>query len=366
MTEIRSIALSVRVALRSGMETRLCAGAALCAAVSLGAFLLERIEKILLGRTWLEPLVLAIMLGAALRNVAGLREHWLPGIAFSAKLPLELAVVLLGASVSAQTVAAAGPELLLGIAGVVVAAIASSYAMGRVLGLPFRMALLVACGNSICGNSAIATVAPLIGADGEDVAASIGFTALLGVVVVLLLPLLGMALGLSKLQFGILAGLTVYAVPQVIAAAAPLGSVAVQMGTLVKLVRVLMLGPVCMLLSLAFIQLPEKPGAFLPQVSAGARTMRSRLPVRHLVPWFIIGFLLLTGLRSADAIPTAALVPMSKAANLLTVFSMAALGLGVDGRSVAYAGARITATVILSLLVLTGISLALIAMLRFG
>jgi uncharacterized membrane protein YadS len=108
--------------------------------------------------------------------------------------------------------------------------------------------VLVACGNSICGNSAIAAVAPVIGADGEDVAASIAFTAVLGVVVVLLLPFLAPLLHLSGLQYGVLAGLTVYAVPQVLAATAPLGMVAVQMGTLVKLVRVLMLGPVVLVL----------------------------------------------------------------------------------------------------------------------
>ena len=90
---------------------------------------------------------------------------------------------------------AAGPGLLAGIAGTVVAAVAASYGLGRVLGFPHRTATLVACGNSISGNSAIAAVAPVIGADGEDVAASIAFTAVLGVLVVLLLPLAAPLLG---------------------------------------------------------------------------------------------------------------------------------------------------------------------------
>ena len=113
-----------------------------------------------------------------------------------------------------------GP-MLLGIASVVAVAILASYGIGRLLGLPVRMALLVACGNSICGNSAIAAVAPVIGADGDDVAASIAFTAVLGVLAVLGLPLLAPLLGLSGHQYGVLAGLTVYAVPQVLAATAP-------------------------------------------------------------------------------------------------------------------------------------------------
>ena len=72
----------------------------------------------------------------------------------------------------------------------VVLGIGASYAIGRALGLPHKLAVLVACGNSICGNSAIAAVAPVIGAEREHVASSIAFTAILGVVVVVGLPLL--------------------------------------------------------------------------------------------------------------------------------------------------------------------------------
>jgi uncharacterized membrane protein YadS len=126
-------------------------------------------------------LVLAIVIGTTVRSLWTPDRRWFPGIGFSAKILLEVAVVLLGVSISAKTILAAGPWMLLGIAGVVASAIGASFVIGRLLRLPPRMALLVACGNSICGNSAIAAVAPVIGADGEDVAASIGFTAVLGV-----------------------------------------------------------------------------------------------------------------------------------------------------------------------------------------
>src|SRR5690606_16194235 len=109
---------------------------------------------------------------------------------------------------------------------------------------------LIACGNSICGNSAIAAVAPVIGARDDEVAASIGFTAVLGIVAVLVLPVVAGLLGFSEARFGILAGMTVYAVPQVLAATSAAGAVALHFGTIVKLVRVLMLGPVCLMLAL--------------------------------------------------------------------------------------------------------------------
>lgn len=340
---------------------RLIPGLGLCLAVTAAAYALQSAEQAIFGRAWLEALVLAILLGTAARTACNLHPRWLPGIDFSAKTLLEVAVALLGASMSVGKILSAGPMLFFGIMGVVGVAVGLGIVIGRVLRLPWRMALLVACGNSICGNSAIAAVAPVIGADGTDVAASISFTAVLGVVVVLALPLLGPMLHLDELQYGTLAGLTVYAVPQVIAATAPAGSAALQMGTLVKLVRVLMLGPVCVLLSLVVPHLRGEGGESQARADGGATVQRPS--AGRLVPWFILGFLVLLALRSLDLIPAAALKPASDTATVLTVVSMAALGLGVDVRSVARAGGRVTAAVILSLLALGAISLGFIHLL---
>lgn len=345
---------------------RLLPGLLLCVGVTLAAIGLERAEAALFGRAWLEALVLAILLGAALRTAWTPGARWRPGIAFSAKLLLEVAVVLLGASVSAATLLAVGPALLLGIVALVAVAVCGGYTLGRLLGLPRRVAILVACGNAICGNSAIAAVAPVIGADGEEVASSIAFTAVLGVLVVLGLPLLVPALGLTGVQFGALAGLTVYAVPQVLAAAAPAGALAVQIGTLVKLVRVLTLGPVVLVLSLLTPRLREETDEAAPQVTAGDRPAPGRPPLHRLVPWFILGFLALAASRSLGLVPQAALAPVAAAATWLTVVSMAALGLGVDLRTVARAGGRVTAAVSLSLLALGALALGLIRLLGIG
>ncbi len=326
-------------------------GVALCIAVTAGAFALQLGETRLFGRPWLEALVLAILLGTTARSLWTPGRVWRPGIAFSAKILLEVAVVLLGASISATAIEGAGAALLIGIVCVVAVAIGASYGLGRLFGLPWRMATLIACGNSICGNSAIAAVAPVIGADSDDVAAAIAFTAVLGVVVVLGLPLAAGALHMSSRGFGVLAGLTVYAVPQVLAATAPVSSLAAQIGTLVKLVRVLMLGPVVLTLSLFAARRPAG-------IETSAKT-GSGPKLHHLVPWFIVGFLALAAARSADLLPHQALAPAGQAATWLTIVSMAALGLGVDVRVVSKAGPRVTAVVTLSLLVLAAIALLL-------
>jgi uncharacterized integral membrane protein (TIGR00698 family) len=220
------------------------------------------------------------------------------------------------------------------------------------LGLPLRMAILIACGNSICGNSAIAAVAPVIGADGDDIAASISFTAVLGVVVVLTLPLLVPILQLSLTQYGVLAGLTVYAVPQVLAATLPIGALSNQVGTVIKLVRVLMLGPVVLGLSLLARDLRTDPRV--------DRANRRSPDLHELVPWFITGFLVVLIVRSLGLIPQSALPTITHAAATLTTISMAALGLGVDVRVVAKSGVRVTLAVTASLIILGLISYGLI------
>ncbi len=236
-------------------------GVALCVAVTAIAMLVERIEVLFVGQRYLEALVIAILVGVAVRAFWEPGPAWRAGIGFSAKTLLEIAVVLLGASLSAAIVWALGPFLLIGIAVVVAIALGSSYALCRALDLPRHMAILIACGNSICGNSAIAAVAPIIGAKPGDVASSIAFTAVLGVIVVLGLPLLVPILELSLTQYGTLAGLTVYAVPQVLAATLPIGELSNQVGTIVKLVRVLMLGPVVLGLALLAGRLREDGAA---------------------------------------------------------------------------------------------------------
>ena len=108
---------------------RLLPGIGLCILVTAIAYLLQAIEIDRVGRPWLEALVFAILLGVAIRSLWTPASRWRAGIEFSAKTLLEIAVVLLGASVSVRAVLAIGPALIGGIAIVVVVAIATSEAV---------------------------------------------------------------------------------------------------------------------------------------------------------------------------------------------------------------------------------------------
>jgi uncharacterized integral membrane protein (TIGR00698 family) len=334
--------------------TRILPGLLACLVLAAASWALQDIEVRMFGRAWLEALVIAILLGAAARAVWTPGPEWRPGVEFSTKTLLGVAVALLGATVSPAMLLAAGPAMLAGVIVVVLAALALSYGCGRLFGLPRRVALMIACGNAICGNSAIAAVAPVLKAEPDDVAASIAYTAVLGVGVVLGLPLLGEALHLSPYAFGVLAGLTVYAVPQVLAATAPVGLVAMQVGALIKLVRVMMLGPVVIVLSLVMNRRRLTPAA------DGVRA-------RDLLgPWFILGFLALVLVRALTDLPAPVVQACAAISGLLAVVAMAGLGLGVDVKVLNQAGPRVTAVVTLSLAALGAIAVLLLRVLRLA
>ena len=316
-------------------------GLALAVGVAALAMAAEWLQQAVFGVRYVDGLVLAIVAGTFIHTGLGLASRLRAGVQFASRTLLEVAIVLLGGTISAGALAASGFGMIVAVAAVVVLALASSYFIARALGLDERMATLVACGNSICGNSAIMATAPVIEAPAEDVAASIASTAALGVLVVLPLPLAFGLLGLTQWQYGVVAGLSVYAVPQVLSATMPVGVLSTQVGTLVKLMRVLMLGPVVLFLGLR-----------------GSRRGAARPPLAMLLPWFIVGFLLTMLARSLGVLPEATLAPLQQASSLLTLVSMAALGLSVDLRAVLSSGGRVLAAGFLSILVLVLLAVA--------
>ncbi|WP_308720567.1 putative sulfate exporter family transporter [Komagataeibacter xylinus] len=337
-------------------SARVAPGIVVCLGISVLAIGLERAQAALFGKAWLEALNLALLLGVGLRALWRPTPACQPGISCCARTLLNIAIVLLGASFSMGAVRAIGPGLVAGTIGIVAFSLVFTCCVGWLAGLPARQRLLVACGNSICGNSAIMAAAPVIGADDDEVGASIAFTAAGGLVVVLVLPFLVPLLGLTDGEGGALAGLSVYAVPQVVAAAAPFGMAAVHVGTLVKLVRVLMLGPVCVVLAViasAWRAREAAEGARLP-------------PLTRLVPWYIIGFVIMMAVRTAGGIPAGLVVPLNHVATFLTVLAMAALGLGVELRAILRAGRALMVTVIISLLGLLAASVALVRVMVVG
>lgn len=323
-------------------------GVVISALVGLVGVALGRAEARLIGREWLEGLVLAIILGLVARL------FWTPnadekrGIGFCAKPLLEVAIVLLGASLDAALLKSGGLALLGSVFALVLVAVGVGTLIGRAFGLPPHLATLVACGNAICGNSAIAAIAPIIEADEEHITSAVAFTALGSVAVVVGLPFLSHALRLEPRAFGALAGLSVYAVPQVLAATAGAGTVATQTATLVKLARVLMLGPLAMFFALRQAR------------RSGEKHRFDAHTILEMAPPFIIGFALLGVARSAGWISENWALHGRDLAGWLTVVAMAALGLSSDPRVVQRAGRPVLFAAGLSLAALVALGLGLI------
>jgi uncharacterized integral membrane protein (TIGR00698 family) len=334
----------------AGRIAPLLPGLALVLVLGLVAQGLAAAQQATIGRIWLEALVIALLLGVLLRNLNLDLSRFDPGAAYAGKQVLEVAVVLLGVSLDAAALAATGPRLALVIALGVVGVLLLGFGVGRLLGLGPRLAFLVATGNAICGNSAIAAVAPVIKAEKGEIAASIALTAVLGVLLVLLLPLLVPLAGLSHYQYGIVAGMGVYAVPQVLAAAFPVSDLSGEIATAVKLGRVMLLGPVVLVVGLVM-------------AASGRREGRSGLRWSTVLPWFVLGFMALAVVRNLGLLPDAVALPLRTAGTWLTILAMAGLGLGVRFAVVRTVGPRVAVAVIISLALMIGLTLTLIRLL---
>jgi uncharacterized integral membrane protein (TIGR00698 family) len=324
---------------------KLAPGIALSAAVAATAWIIGKGEEGLFTYAVIEPVVLALLLGMLIRTFRPPAAIYAPGIAFTAKQILEFGIVLLGASLDLQTIEDAGAKIFLTVLLTTGSALGVGIYLGRRAGLTPRLAVLVAVGNAICGNSAIAAVAPVIKAKKEEVASAIALTAILGVGIVIALPAMKPLANLDNREYGILAGLSVYAVPQVLAATFPVSTASGQIGTLVKLTRVLFLGPVVAIFALLYRNESEPRASF---------------SLRRYIPWFVTGFVIMAVLRTAGIIPDSLGRHAQDTSKLLTIAAMAALGFGVDVRTIRNTGGRVAAVVCGLLLLLVALGTVLI------
>ncbi len=325
--------------------TKMGPGLIFCAAFAVVAYFLEQVEKQIVGHAVIDALVIALVIGIAIRNVVKVPKSLDFGAKYASKQVLEASVFLLGASVAFGKIINTGGALFALITFSVVGGFTFTWLIGRfVFRLPSKLAVLVGVGQSICGNSAVAAAAPAIGATADDVAAAIGIGAVLGVGQIILLPLLVPGLDLTHYQYGVVAGLAVYAVPQVVAAAFTVSNLSGQVATLVKLVRVLFLGPIIVGLRVVH------PGQAVVGSSLMAR-------IQSFVPWFVGGFVLLAVLRSSGVISDSMGSDAQAVSKWLFIISMVGLGLGVDLKSVRAVGPKVAGTVFCSILFMLLVSL---------
>ncbi|MBI3564507.1 MAG: putative sulfate exporter family transporter [Elusimicrobia bacterium] len=162
------------------------------------------------------------------------------------KLLLQASVVGLGFGMDLRRVLSAGAHGFAYTAGGIAFALATGWALGKLLKVEKTTSYLVSVGTAICGGSAIAAVGPVVGADGEQMSVALGTVFLLNSVALLLFPAVGHALGLGQTQFGLWSALAIHDTSSVVGACLKYGPEALAVGATVKLARALWIVPVCL------------------------------------------------------------------------------------------------------------------------
>jgi uncharacterized integral membrane protein (TIGR00698 family) len=260
-------------------------------------------------------LVLAILLGMVWRSSIGVRKEYSNGISFSNKKLLRLGIILLGMRLNLADIYHAGSKVFLLAVINIIFTLIVVYSLSRWFGVEKKLGILTACGTAICGAAAVVAIAAQIKASEQDTAIGAATVAVLGTIFTLTYTFLKPILGLSTHGYGIFTGGTLHEIAHVIAAAAPGGSDAVDLAVIVKLTRVALLVPV------AFIA-----GFFVQKNSDRQSHSISNLPV----PWFILGFIAVSGINTLGIISASTAQQIVTIAYLLIGMAMAGLGLNVD------------------------------------
>ena len=186
------------------------------------------------------------VIGAAIALVIKPGARLAPGVKYASTFLLQCSVVLLGTQLSIAEAARVGVASLPVMLGTLAVCLSAAWLYGRLLGIPRDLRTLIGVGTGICGGSAIAAVSPVIEAASTDVAYAISTIFLFNIAAVLVFPLIGHAIGMSQQSFGLFAGTAVNDTSSVVATATTYGAAAANHAIVVKLVRTLMIIPICL------------------------------------------------------------------------------------------------------------------------
>ncbi len=236
---------------------------------------------------------------------------------------LGIAIVLLGLGLPVGSVLTVGRQTATVLIGTLIVGAVAALVVGRMLALDRDSATLVAVGTTICGASAIAAATAVIKPDKERVAYALGTIFVFNIVAVLMYPPLGRLLGLSQEAFGLWAGTAINDTSSVLAAGVIFGSAAAHFAVIVKLVRSLMIIPMCL-------------GLHLTRRSSGS----AKTPLRQSFPLFVVLFLAASIISGLGIVPRSWTTSLGQLSAWLIAAVLAAIGTSLTWRQLRTAGAR--------------------------
>ena len=318
-------------------------GLLLCISICAISYIIQFVETNIFNEKIFDVLIIALIIGIIVKNT----PFNIPQIfskndkapKFVSKQLLEFAVILLGFKVNFSLIKESGASLiLLAIISVVICMILVFILCKYIFNLEKSISILVATGNSICGNSAVAAMASVIKSAPSHIAIAISFSAVIGLIQVLLLPLIPVFTNITDFQYGVIAGLSVYAVPQVVAASFVVSTEAGLIATQVKLLRVLMLGPVIIAVN------------FLTKSSDKSISKFQNLST--YIPWFVVGFIITSIIGSLNLLPNTLIDNIGSLSKILFAISMAGIGLTVSIKDLKGSAFKVSLAVIFATLLM--------------
>jgi len=311
------------------------------------------------------PSVIAMIYGIIIANFVKLPEKAYIGLHWIVAALIPIAIVALGAGLDLSVLAANGWTFLSLVVLAVVVSFTAAGCLGKWLGISREATLLVGAGSAICGSSAILAIAPLISAKKDNIIASVAAINVIGLLAMTVCIAVGLAFPMADTAFGLWCGATIHAVPTVAGAAFDYSEKAGEIATLIKLGRVAMLAPV--VIAIALWCRPKLSA----NTTAATRAKRKLGNPLHLVPWFVVGFVVAALLKTFHLLPTLEFSadsmllaqPFSlnsgsviqSAGKMLLTLAMAAIGLQVGLRSMLATGRIVLLSTCLTWVTLSGI-----------
>ena len=263
---------------------------------------------------------IAILIGLLVNNIfLNKIEVFKSGISFSEKQLLSYAIILLGASLDFNSMSFLTIDKILIILVMIFISIFFCYLIGKLIELPKNLSLLLGIGNGVCGSSAIAGASKVIGTDENEVGISITIVNILGALSIFILPYIlnNFFSYLTDQQSGFIIGSTVQAVGQVTAAGFIINHNVGEYAILIKMIRIIMLGPLLLLLN------------FLPFKKSLNKTNQF-----FSIPFFVIGFLIMSMLASLNLISNSMSLLLTEISKFLFIVAMAGIGLKISFKSI--------------------------------
>ena len=297
-------------------------GILVCLAIAIPSWLLGKMFPVIGGA------VIAIIAGMIVTMFWDNKGKAEPGIKWTSRVILQTAVVLLGFGMNLGVIFQTGKQSLPIIICTITTSLIIAWILQKALKVPANTSILVGVGSSICGGSAIAAAAPVIGADDDEIAQSIAVIFFFNVLAAIFFPILGKAIGFDTVNgesFGIFAGTAINDTSSVTAAASTwdsmwiLGSETLNKAVTVKLTRTLAIIPITLGLSLIQAKKSTKEGK-----------QTTKFSLKRAFPMFILYFVIaaiITTVCVHMGVDVGVFQPIKELSKFMIIMAMAAIGL---------------------------------------